>query len=346
MNRLCISFFGGVTLVHEEFRTDDVLHNGIPCDGAQRGGVLRDRAEQEGSCHEIKMTRVTQTLLAFLVLQRHRLHPRPVVASLLWGDQPEDRARNCLNTAVWRLRTALEPKGVTRGEYLITTPAGEIGFNNAAHFWLDAATLENTTSCALSHPAAALTASQGQDLARALQLYHGDLLEGFYDDWALQERERLRDLYLRGLAHLMDYYKNCRQFEQALACGQQILRLDPLREEIHRTMMRLYVCRGQRALAVRQYEICCQTLQSELGIPPMAETQSLLAEIAPELPEHATDAPTPATINPQQATVDQALQYLRAALHQFHEAQTQLRRATELVAQCSQATPIKSTTQK
>jgi len=77
----------------------------------------------------------------------------------------------------------------------------------------------------------------------------------------------------------MHYYKHHGAYAESLTCGQRILYYDPLREEIHREMMRLYVEGGQRAQAVRQYEICREILATELGIPPMEETQALYAQI-------------------------------------------------------------------
>jgi DNA-binding SARP family transcriptional activator len=162
------------------------------------------------------------------------------------------------------------------------------------------------------------------------------LLEGFYEDWALRERERLRDLYLRSLAHLMYYYGRCQQFEQGIACGQQILRHDPLREEIHRHLMRLFATSGQRSLAVRQYETCCNILQLELAIPPMEETQLLLAELAPELGHAGGESSRAGSPTAQPATIDQALHQLRAAMHHLQDAQAELSRAADLVAQIHQ----------
>jgi two-component SAPR family response regulator len=117
-----------------------------------------------------------------------------------------------------------------------------------------------------------------QDLARvetALQLYTSDLLDEFHEDWALRERENMRLLFLKGMAHLMNYYTHQNLFEQSIACGQQILNIDPLREEIHRELMRIYSTSGQRPLAVHQYKICREVLMAELGIEPMQETQNL-----------------------------------------------------------------------
>ena len=71
------------------------------------------------------LTPATQALAAYLILNRRRCHPRAVLAGQFWGGYDESRARDCLNTTLWRLRRVLEPKGTPRGTYLITTPTGE-----------------------------------------------------------------------------------------------------------------------------------------------------------------------------------------------------------------------------
>jgi DNA-binding SARP family transcriptional activator len=43
--------------------------------------------------------------------------------------------------------------------------------------------------------------------------------------------------------------------------------------------MRLYAKHGNRVNAVRQFDLCRETLDSELGIPPMEETQALYSQI-------------------------------------------------------------------
>ena len=179
----------------------------------------------------------------------------------------------------------------------------------------------------MRQPITALGATNVQELEQALQLYTGELLEGFYDDWVLRERERLHLLYLNSLARLMCYYRHHQAYEQGLVCGQQILNHDPLREEIHREMMRLYLENGQRALAVRQYETCREALAAELGIPPMEETQALYAQIVP-----AADHQWPQFNRVSQPiNRQQALRQLRLARQGLDEAREQLQRAIQLV---------------
>jgi hypothetical protein len=47
-----------------------------------------------------KMTRAIQVLLAYLLMEHRRLHPREVLADIFWADNDIVRARKCLNTTV------------------------------------------------------------------------------------------------------------------------------------------------------------------------------------------------------------------------------------------------------
>jgi DNA-binding SARP family transcriptional activator len=237
------------------------------------------RVSHDGQLPTRHVTRSVQSLLAYLLLHRQRLHPREVLASVFWSEQSEERARSCLSTALWRLRGVLEANGVPKGTYLVTNPLGEIGFNRTSDHWLDVAAFEAEVNRVLAKSVQALAADDAGDLREALSLYTGELLEGFYDDWALRERERLHVLQLKGLIHLMRYWKGRGDYDEALACGQRILDQDPLREEIHREVMRIYLESGERDKAIRQYNACRRVLKEELGIAPMEETQRLHAEI-------------------------------------------------------------------
>jgi DNA-binding SARP family transcriptional activator len=265
------------------------------------------------------------SLLCFLLLNRERAHHRERLAALFWGDHSQKRARGCLNTALWRLRQVLEPDAAQRGTYLLTTATGEVGFNPDSDYWLDIAVFEEQIDQVLAKPIETMDAVDVETLEKVLQLYTGELLEGFYDEWALRERERLRRQYLNSVAHLMHYYKYHQAFEEALVCGQKILDQDPLREEVQREMMRLHLENGQRALAVRQYELCSQVLAAELGVPPMEETQALYNQIVTSTPHQVQSI-----LSGETPAGQQALQQLRLAVQSFDGAREELRRAIQL----------------
>lgn len=229
------------------------------------------------SVPELKLTGTIRRLFAYLLLQNYRPQPRELLAELFWGDQSEERAHKCLNTALWRLRTVLELEGIHKDAYLVNPHPGEIAFNRESQHWLDLVVFEETARRLLSKSVDEISSSDEQDFQRLQQLYRGDLLESFYDDWALRAREYIRKLYLDSLSVYMGYEQRHGHLSAAIEKGLQILDMDPLREEIHRDVMRLYLTLGQRTLAIRQYQICADLLERELGILPLSETQQLYA---------------------------------------------------------------------
>lgn len=226
----------------------------------------------------LKLPRSTQALLAYLLLQPH-LVPREVLLDVFWVDHSPDRARSSLTTALWRLRQLLEPDDVRPGTYLITRNTGEVGFNWGSGHWLDTEWFEQRIYPLLRKPIADLSDDDLKEIEGVLTLYRGDLLEGMYEDWALRERERFRSLHLNCLTRLMECYAGRKNFEQSIAMALEILRRDPVREEIHRALMRLYLDNGQRTLAIRQYLQCRDFLDHELEVPPLEETQLLYQQI-------------------------------------------------------------------
>ena len=278
---------------------------------------------------EIRLTHGSQVLLAYLLLYRHRAHPREVLANLLWGEFEQDRARKSLNTTVWRLRTAMndsvhEPDDA----YIVSTSLGELEFNPQSHYWLDVQAFEQPVQHILSKALPIVTTEEITSLDQCAQLYQGDLLEGFYQEWVLQERERLRCLYLACLYYLMQYYHCQGESEKGLVYGLKILHLEPLREEVHREVMRLYLAGGQRALAIRQYELCCQVLASELGILPMPETQSLYLQIKDFSSLHSPSVQIPPA-SPENLSL--ALHQLHLVMQSFDRAHKDLERAAQVV---------------
>jgi DNA-binding SARP family transcriptional activator len=292
------------------------------------GGV---RVTHDNWLTEVTITREIQSLLGYLLLQRHRVHSRDVLAGIFWGEQSQERARGSLNTALWKLKKALEPNGMPAGTYLKIRHPSEIGFNKESLYWLDIEVFEEKINNVLTRPFQTVEEIQLEDLEKVMRLYKGELLEGCYKDWALQERERLRALYLKSLIYLLQYHGFHRAYEKAITYGQQILNLNPLREEVHRDVMRLYLENGQRALAVRQYEICRSTLAKELGIAPMEDTQELYAQIL------GRSARNDATVtSKQRVSVDQALQQLREASQTIDIAKAQIKEAVRMITQYSE----------
>lgn len=238
-------------------------------------------------------TQKSRCLFALLLLRRGRTCPRHVAMGSLWGDRSEAEARKALRTELWRMRGVLEPEGVAPGTY-VRIQGDEIGFNWEAAYWLDVEELEVSIEAARSAAGAGSPAEAERHLAAGVGLYVGPLLDGHYEAWCLGEAERLRALYLRGLEMMVGVYRARQAWDLALRRGTELLRHDPLREHVHRDLMRCDYALGNRPGALRRYEEYRALLREELGIGPMRETRELHRRILEEAePPQEADPPQP-----------------------------------------------------
>ncbi|MCH8988047.1 MAG: hypothetical protein IIA92_04490 [Chloroflexi bacterium] len=276
-----------------------------------------------GLSSPLRLSHGLKALFGYLVLHRNRSLSREVLAGLFWGESGEAKARSCLSTAIWRLRSLLEPDGVARGTYLVTIYPEEISFNRESDYWLDVEAFEsafNVSTVALDE---SQPYSRINEIETAIRLYGSDLMEGFYDDWVLVQRERFRSYYLTGLLRLMRYSEEQGALEQGISYAKKILEVEPLREDVHRDLMRLYLADGRRALARRQYKVCENLLESELGVPPMEETQSLYGFLATGGDSLTAGSADSGKTRPLHQTVHK----LETAMRKLDEAKSQLKQA-------------------
>jgi predicted ATPase/DNA-binding SARP family transcriptional activator len=110
-------------------------------------------------------------------------------------------------------------------------------------------------------------------------LHGGELLPEMVETWVLPERESVRESQVLALHQLVGVLEGVGERERALAYAHQAVRLDPLREESHCDLMRLYATAGQPAAAERQFQELTRLLSDELGEAPSAATRALAEEL-------------------------------------------------------------------
>jgi predicted ATPase/DNA-binding SARP family transcriptional activator len=218
--------------------------------------------------------RKAQLLLAFLLLHRHRPHPRSMLAGLLWGETAEPQAKSHLRKLLYVLRRTLEGPRGRFGSYFLTE--GEtIRFNSSSAFSCDVDDFNE--ACHAAQVGA--PEKKTQELGRALAQYQGPLLAGFYDDWVLIEQDHFKDAYVHTLRLLIRHLQSLGDYRRAIEWSQKALRENALQEELHRTLMECYVALGDRASALAQYRELESLLNNELGIHPLPETRALLKQV-------------------------------------------------------------------
>jgi DNA-binding SARP family transcriptional activator len=215
----------------------------------------------------------------YLLLHQDHPHPREVLAAMLWGNSPTAQSKKYLRQALWQLQSSLNSPNGSAQQRLLQIEPDWVLLNSKADFWLDVAVFERAFNLAQGIAGRDLDSQRASALRDAVELYRGDLLEGWYQDWCLYERERLQNLYITILEKLMDHCEAHREYETGLRYGERILRCDRAREGTQRRQMRLQYLAGDRTAALRQYQSCVEALEEELGVRPDKSTTLLYQQI-------------------------------------------------------------------
>lgn len=274
-----------------------------------------------------------QELLSYLLLNRQRAHRREALADVLWPDGDPALSKKYLRQALWQLQGAIDAPARIGGSHVVLIESDWIQINPAASIWLDVEQFEQAFVRAQGVTGGELEAPCAQDLRDAVRLYRGDLLEGWHQDWCLFERERLQNCYLSMLDKLMAYCETQARFDEGIAYGASILRLDRAHERAHRRLMRLYALAGDRTAALRQYERCAAALAEELSVPPSQRTTVLLERIRADRLEGASPLPPDSGTEPAEPgePLPEALGQLRHLHGVLTEFQDQLQRGIRAV---------------
>ncbi len=221
--------------------------------------------------------RKIQDLLGYLLLFHDRDHHREMLADALWAGLETPQARKYLRQALWQLQSTVVR--VVSGDPLLIVEPDWIRVNPDARIWLDIAEFEGAFDAARGVRGRDLSADLADRLRRASALYSGELLEGWYQDWCVFERERFKARYLSMLEKLLEWAVARREVEDALLYGERVLQHDRAHERTHTRMMELHYAAGDRTAALRQYHQCVDILDRELGARPAARTVELYEQI-------------------------------------------------------------------
>lgn len=235
-----------------------------------------------------------QELFSYLLLHRTRPHRREALTTLLWPDVPDVQSKRYLRKTVWQLQSALAQLTPPGAPPILHADPDWLQVNGEADVWLDVAQFECAYRLAEDTAGEEMEPTTAARVEAAVELYRGDLLEGWYQEWVLFERERLERMYLSLLDKLISHCAAHGRYEAGISYGMRALRHDPARERTHRRLMRLHALAGNRSEALHQYAVCVDTLRRELDVAPSERTNALYHNILTAGDEPETAAPAPA----------------------------------------------------
>lgn len=186
------------------------------------------------------------------------------LAGVLWPDTTDARAAASLRSAVWRARKSAPLIG---GDHSSLALAPDVD--------VDARQLRDRPEDAVLAWLRQTSGGVACDM---------ELLPDWYDDWVVAERERFRQIVLRGLTTLVPRLIGRGRTAEAIHVGSQAVRLESLSETAHQVLIAAYLAAGDRVGAVRHYHEYEAVLQDELGLGPSDATIALVEDLLPRVP--------------------------------------------------------------
>jgi len=214
------------------------------------------------------------------VAQRHRLALLALIATAplarlsrdkliayLWPESDAERGRNLLKVSTYVLRTSL-------GEAAVLSEGEDLRLN-ADVVRVDATEFE--------------TALAGADHARAVALYRGPFLDGFFlsdapefEQWVSRERERLATGYAKALEALAQEAEAARDFARAAEWWKVRAAQDLYDSRVALRLMQALDASGNPAAALQHAAIHQRLLQEEFGIAGNPEIAALAERLRRE----------------------------------------------------------------
>ena len=211
---------------------------------------------------EIILPATAQRLVALLAL-RDRPLSRTYAAGVLWSDCSAERSLADLRTALWRANHAHAPIIASAGLYISLRKEVQVDVRALMAFGRAAADVAATSATA------ELAGISWQELAH-------DLLPGWYDDWLVDDRERIRQLRLHALESMTEQLSRLGRHVAAVQAALAAVTLEPLRETAHAALIRAHLAEGNRWEALRQFRRCQDLLAAGLSVEPSEEIRQLI----------------------------------------------------------------------
>ncbi|HEV2950722.1 MAG TPA: BTAD domain-containing putative transcriptional regulator, partial [Actinomycetota bacterium] len=237
------------------------------------GGFILLKA---GTAIDVRPGGKVESFLSVLALRNDLGAPRDEVLTAVWPDADPALAAHSLNALVSSLHRQFGD--VLGGDGLVVRAAGRYRLNVGPRVGLDIEVFEAAAERGDAARRAGDVETAKAAYQRAAGFYRGDLCIGS-DVRHVLDRERLLVRYLAIQAALADSLFAEGDYEGALARSLDLLGHDPCREDAHRLVIRCYMRIGERAQALRQYQLCRGILRSEFEAEPEPATTALYHQV-------------------------------------------------------------------
>ncbi len=218
-------------------------------------------------------------LLCYLAMNSDKVLNRDKLVELFWGNSDLEAAKYNLRYTLWTLRRLFKNE---EAQDIIVNVKNGCKINDAYKIITDVNLLDSL----LINVEKDRKYYSKISLEKIHSIYKGEFFEGFFlkncpefNDWVFYEREACQRKYFTLLLGFSMYLQDNNLPEKCIEVYEEMIRMNPLQEDLYLNLIKLYIQLGDRSAALIHYEKCCKVLREELNIGPMQELQKVYQQI-------------------------------------------------------------------
>lgn len=225
----------------------------------------------------------SKILLAYLMSDPEKIHTKDKIMDMFFDDAPADKADTIYHSTLYNIRTALKiydiktdkpkrskDKTFDYNPQYILYEDKTLRLNPDFYYKADNIEFEKhydkTKLPALSNE------EKLRHSIKAIELYKGDFLPGYYDSWAEELRIKYKNMYISLLEELIKLLEDEKRYEDVIKHSELLLKEDRLNDLAHISIISAYVKLGSTNMAKSRFEFMLKIYDEELGEKPSAKS--------------------------------------------------------------------------
>jgi len=224
-------------------------------------------------------------LLCYLMLSGNKTLSKDKIIDVFYRDTPIDSADNSFHQAVSNLRTALRTginnknENSNSAKEFPDTVVYQDKTLRLNTFYIYYSDLEDFDNCVKKAGDEENKGKRIQFLIKAVNLYSGDVLEGYYEEWAERLREEYRNKFIKNSELLLEDLASENRNEEVIEYSEKLNRADIINLVSVKESIRAYLRLDKLNFAKKRMDKFIRIYREEVGENPPESAITELKEL-------------------------------------------------------------------
>lgn len=225
----------------------------------------------------------SKILLVYLMSDPNQIHTKDEIMDIFFDDMPADKADVAYHSTIYNIRSALKiydiksdkPKRSKDKTYdynpqYILYEDKSLRLNPDFYY-----TSENVEFEKLYNKTKLPSLSVEEKIThsvKAIELYKGDFLPGYYDSWCEELRVKYKNMFITLCEELIKFLEAEIRLVEVIKYTEFLLKEDKLNDSAHISIINAYTMLGNNSMAKSRFELMLKIYDEELGEKPHRRT--------------------------------------------------------------------------